>query len=279
MPGRGRRRLIPTLIGAVAVAYAAVLTLAWLQQDRLVFPSYLVAPAGPLPADAERIVIEAPDGVRLEGVRIPPAKAGQGNGTLVLGFAGNASNAQDVAEMLHELYPERDVAAFFYRGYAPSAGAASAEELLADAPFAYDVLIERYRPERVVAVGVSLGSGVAAGLAAQRPLDGLVLVTPFDSLKETARQLHPWLPVSLLLRHDIRSADLLRDSSLPVAIVAAERDRLVRPERTARLREAVPNLVFDATIPGAAHNDIALHPGFRTAMREAMERIEERARP
>lgn len=267
-----RRRLIFALLGGIALAYAAIVALTWLQQDRLVFPSYLVAPAGPLPPDAERIVIDAPCGVRLQGVRIPPA--GQGNGTLVLGFAGNASNAQDIAEMLHELYPGRDVAAFFYRGYAPSGGAAGAEALLEDAPLAYDLLLERLRPIRVIAVGVSLGSGVAAGLAARRPVDGLVLVTPFDSLKATARQLHPWLPVSLLLRHDIPSADLLQESSVPVAIVAAGSDRLVRRERTDALRRALPNLVFDATLPGAAHNDVALHPEFATAMRQAMERVE-----
>lgn len=264
--------MILYLLGALVAGYAAVVALAWFHQDRLVFPSSLVAPAGPLPPGAERIAIDAPDGVRLEGVRIPPA--GNANGTFVLGFAGNASNAQGVAELLHDLYPERDVAAFYYRGYAPSGGVAGADALVDDAPLAFDLVTERYRPRRVVAVGVSLGSGVAASLAARRPLDGLVLVTPFDSLKATARQLHPWLPVSLLLRHDIRSAELLRESRLPVAIVAAERDRLVRPERTEALRRAVPNLVYDATVAGASHNDVALFPGFREAMRRAMEAVE-----
>jgi pimeloyl-ACP methyl ester carboxylesterase len=98
-----------------------------------------------------------------------------------------------------------------------------------DAPLVYDLVVERLRPERVVAVGVSLGSGVAASLAARRRLDGLILVTPFDSLSATARQLYPWLPVSLLLRHDMDSASLLRGTGQPVALIAAARDRLVRP--------------------------------------------------
>jgi hypothetical protein len=40
------------------------------------------------------------------------------------------------------------------------------------------------------------------------------------------------------------------------------------------LRAAVPNLVFDAAIPLAHHNDIFLRPEFVPAMREAMRRVE-----
>jgi len=82
----------------------------------------------------------------------------------------------------------------------------------------------RYRPPRIVALGQSLGTGVASGLAPQRPLTGLILVTRFDSLR------------------------LWRAQRLPIAIIAAGRDTLVRPGRTDALRRAVPNLAFDFTI-------------------------------
>jgi len=268
-----RGRLLLTLLLALALGYAVIAGLAFLNQDRLLFPAYLVVPARTLPPGASRLSIDAPDGTRLEGLHIPP-DGGDRSGTLVLAFAGNASNAQGVAELIHQIYPDRDVVAFFYRGYAPSGGLPGAQVLMEDAPLVYDLVAERLRPRRIVAVGISLGSGVASALAAARPLSGLILVTPFDSLSATARQLHPWLPVSLLLRHDMRSAEALRTMRTPVAIVAAGRDRLVRPERTEALRRAVPNLVHDATIENAGHNDIFLHPGFETAMREAMERIE-----
>ena len=156
-------------------------------------------------------------------------------------------------------------------------GLARKRALMDDAPLVHDFVAERLRPRRIVAVGVSLGSGVASALAAQRPLAGLILVTPFDSLSATARQLHPWLPVSLLLRHDMRSAEALRTVRSPVAIVAAGRDRLVRPERTEALRRAIPNLVHDATLSGSSHDDVFLHPDFERTMREALGRIESAA--
>jgi pimeloyl-ACP methyl ester carboxylesterase len=268
-----RLPLVLKLPLVLAFLYLVVVLVAFLAQDRILFPTYLVGPAKGLPPDAERLELRATDGTRLEGVRIPPAP-GPRSDTLVLVFAGNASNAQGVAEQLHEIYPDREIAAFFYRGYAPSGGRTSASRLIDDAPLVYDHVAGRLRPQRIVAVGISLGSGVASALAARRPLDGLILVTPFDSLGATARQLHPWLPVSLLLRHDMRSADQLRGTRQPVAVIASGRDRLVRADRTEALRLAIPNLVFDATVPRARHDDIFFHPEFAPAMREAMRRVE-----
>jgi hypothetical protein len=122
----------------------------------------------------------------------------------------------------------------------------------------------------VVAVGISIGSGVAASLAAKRPLDGFVLVTPFDSLEAVARQRFPWLPVSWLIRHELPSAKVLARVPVPVAIIAAERDGVVPPARTAALAAATGNLVHIVTIPATHHNDIAYHPDFREEMRTAL---------
>ena len=69
-------------------------------QRHFVFPAHVVAAAGPLPAGAERMKLETPDGARLAGVHIPPEKAGAEK-VLVLGFGGNAWNGQDVATYLH----------------------------------------------------------------------------------------------------------------------------------------------------------------------------------
>jgi pimeloyl-ACP methyl ester carboxylesterase len=109
-------------------------------------------------------------------------------------------------------------------------------------PLLLDFVRARLRPERVVLVGISIGSGVAAGLAARRAVDGLILVTPFDSLEAVAHERFPWLPVPLLIRHKLPSADFLRNSRVPVAIVAAQHDGVVPPARTAALAAAVGNL-------------------------------------
>jgi len=241
-------------------------------QSHLIFPVQAVPRAGPWPPSAERLSVDAGDGVTLEGIRIPADRPDPGK-TLIMGFGGNAWNAQDVAEYLHEIYPGYDLVAFHYRGYAPSGGSPSGEALIADAPLIFDSVVERLKPNRVIGVGFSIGTGIAAQLSAERKLDGLILVTPFDSLKAVAQAMFPWLPIGPFFGHEIDAAAPLKRGKVPVAIVAAERDELVPAERTDALRKVVPELVFDKIIARAGHNDIYARSDFHEAMRTALKAV------
>jgi pimeloyl-ACP methyl ester carboxylesterase len=241
-------------------------------QSHMIFPVHAVPPAGPLPKGAEHLSIATPDGETLQGVLIP-ADEPDADRTMILGFGGNAWNGQDVGEYLHEVFPDHDVVAFHYRGYKPSTGLPSAEALIGDAPLAYDVAVERLRPKRVIGVGFSIGTGVAAQLSGKRKLDGLILVTPFDSLKAVAQGMFPWIPLGPFFSHEIDAVHPLKAAPLPVAIIGAERDEIVSSERTEALRKQVKNLVFDQTIPRAGHNDIYARSDFQQAMRAALHAI------
>lgn len=241
-------------------------------QSHLIFPVHAVPAAGPLPRTATTLSLQTPEGDTLHGISIPPDDPDPTR-TLILGFGGNAWNGQDVAEYLHEMFPDHEVVAFHYRGYPPSTGSPSAEALIADTPLVYDAAVERAKPARVIAVGFSIGTGVAAQLSAVRKLDGLILVTPFDSLKGVAQSMFPWLPIGPLFAHEIDAATPVRTGHTPVAIIAAEHDQIVPAERTAALRKVVPNLVYDRTIARAGHNDIYARSDFHDAMRKALARI------
>lgn len=261
-------RLSALLLCLLAAPLIALLVISEIQTNML-FPIHAVGAPGPLPRHAEHVSIALRDGVKLRGVHIP----GQEEGNVILGFGGNAWNASDVAAYLHELYPRAHVIAFHYRGYRPSTGRPSADALMADAPLVYDFAAGRLKPKRIIAVGFSIGSGVAATLAANRKLDGLILVTPFDSLKAAASDLYPWLPVGPFFHHEIAAAAALKGNSVPVAILAGERDNLILPARTDALRRSVPTLVYDRTIAGAGHNDIYTREEFRQAMHEALSAV------
>ena len=263
------------LVRVLAVAYIAIVALMYAAQTHMLFPTYMVADSVPLmPASVVQLEVMTPDGERLRGVHLPPAHERTGERLVVLGFGGNAWNAGSLAVYLHRLFPDADVVAFHYRGYEPSSGSPSAAALLADTPVIHDHVLETVGAGRVVAVGISLGGSIAAELAAQRSLAGLILVSPFDSLEARARDHYPWVPVGWLLRHHMSTVGSLRGLTTPTALITAERDTIVPPRRSEAVRRAISTLVLDRTIEDADHNDLFHRPDFREAMIEALARIE-----
>ncbi len=251
--------------------WAGLVALFALMQGSILFPRAMVGPAPALPEDTRRLTLPRPDGSELQGVLIPgddPARP------VILGFGGNAWNAESVALFLHELLPAHSVAAFHFRGYAPSTGRPSASALKADSLAIHDLLRDEGHAG-LLAIGFSIGAGVAAHLTSEREVTGAVLVTPFDSLAAVARQSLPWAPVRLFFRHDMDALGALADGTAPVALILAARDEVIPPARAEAL---VTGLEEAGRTPhvqrlAAGHNDIYGHPDFPDALRQAVEAL------
>lgn len=253
---------------AAAAIYAAVVALAYVLQTWLIFPAGVVAD-GPPPAGIRYQPLETGDGERVVLSLVEQPQSDGATRPKLLAFGGNAWNADAAALLLADIFPQHQIAAMHYRGYGPSSGRPSARAILADAGLAHDALTES-SAERVVAVGFSIGAAVAVDLAAHRPIEGLILTTPFASLKRLAASHYPWLPVGLFLRHEMEPARTLAGLDLPIAIIAAENDRVVPARHTEALRAAARDLRFDIVIDGAGHNDLYDRADFLRAMRQAL---------
>ncbi|HEU5143595.1 MAG TPA: alpha/beta hydrolase, partial [Dermatophilaceae bacterium] len=84
---------------------------------------------------------------------------------------------------------------------------------------------------------------------------GLVLRSPFTELADVGAHHYPWLPVRLVLKDRFAVADVLSDSPVPVTVIYGDHDSVVPSELSARVADAVTNLVERVVIPGADHND------------------------
>lgn len=262
--------MLNLVIGGAA-AYGLAVGGLFLLQESLLFPrGAAIAPAYSLPERAERATLATAGGDRLVGALLPAAEPSRG---LLLGFGGNAWNADDLLVFLARRAPDHDIVVFHYRGYAPSEGRPSEAALCSDAVLVHDWAVGRLAPRRVVAVGLSLGTAVAAHLAASRPLDGLVLVTPFDSIEAIAAERYFWAPVRALLRHPFRAAERLRGLEVPVAVITAEDDRIVPRARSEALIGALARPVLVATVPGGSHNGIYDREEFDRLLRSALEAL------
>ncbi len=266
--------LLLKLILAIVGTYAAFVLAAYFLQTWLIFPSGLTGGGSNLPSNARIIELETPDGEQIVLVRIPPSRVPTEQHPLLIGFGGNAWNAEAVALMLHQIFPEHEVAAAHYRGYGPSSGRPSSKALFDDARLVFDHLVSENVTD-IVVIGLSIGASVAVELAASRPLKGLVLVTPFDSLKELAATHYPWLPVRLLLSHRMEAAATLRGLDIPVALIVAGNDTIVPEVRSMPVREAATDLRADFVIETVGHNDIYDNSQFVTVLRNSVDAIDQ----
>ncbi len=264
------------VLGGVLVYGLAVGGL-YLLQDSLIFPRAVASrPAYPLPAGTERLSLRTADGATIVGSVL---RRGEPHAPLLLGFPGNAWNADDLMAFLARRVGAFDIAVFHYRGYPPSEGEPSEAALHADALLIHDALVRRLEPRMVVGVGFSLGSAVAARLAAQRPLRGLVLFTPFDSIEAIASKRYFWVPVRRLLRHPFRTAEALRGLAVPVAVVLASDDRIVPRERSEALIEALAWPVRVETVPNSTHAGLYDLPAVDAALHRALHAVVTAADP
>ena len=199
------------------------------------------------------------DGVRLRGWVVNP-----GRGKALIYFGGNGERIEDSRGDLAQWFPDRTIYLLPYRGYAASEGKPSEQALVSDAL----ALFDRVTPSHtaVAVVGRSLGSGVATRLAASRPVERLVLITPFDSLVRVAQGYFPWLPVSALMQDRFESWRYVNDIHCPVLVIRAEDDEVIPAQRTLTLLKAFGRAPTVQVVADAGHNDVQDHADYRVSL-------------
>jgi uncharacterized protein len=187
----------------------------------------------------------------------------------ILYFGGNAEDVSGTLPQLARLFPDHAIYLMHYRGYGQSTGEPTESALHADARALHEHVRRGHADIKLI--GRSLGSGVAARLASEQPVARLALVTPYDSIEAVAVEQFPWLPVRWLIQDRFDSAAVAPRITAPTTLIAAERDTLIRPERTAQLATHFrPGLARQVVVPGADHNDIGASPLYERALTEAL---------
>lgn len=187
-------------------------------------------------------------------------------------LGGNGEPLDWLRPVLAERFPGHTSYLIAYRGYGASGGRPSQRALTADALALVDHAAVLHPDAPVDVIGRSLGSGVAMQVAARRPVERLVLVTPFDSLAGAAADLFPRLPMRRLVADAWDSTAVAARVSADILVLRAGRDELVRPPRTDALLEALRPDTRVVDLPHADHNDISEDPTYWSAVAEFLSR-------
>lgn len=255
------KMVVPVFIGLAAMVY--------LFQDGLIFMAQprsaqeLQAVLARHPA-AEEIRLTSGDGDTLHGWFLRPAGLPAGaRAPLIVYYGGNA---EEVSGHLDEADRFEGFALLLmnYRGYGGSSGKPGEKAMYADALRIADYAASRkdVDAQQMVIMGRSLGTGVAVHVAARRKVHAVLLVSPYDSMIELAGHHHPYLPVSLLLRHRFEAIADAPRIQFPLLALVAPGDEVVPVERSRALAEAWggPHRVVE--IAGATHNLFGASPAY-----------------
>jgi uncharacterized protein len=251
-------------IAALAgLAYAAAVAYMWVRQEQLLFAPD-VLPANhrfKLDPDVHEVSIDVP-GARLNALhlRLPNPRG------VVFFLHGNTGSLERWFDASFFRDANFDLFMLDYRGYGKSSGGIESEaQLHSDVRAAWQSVASRYEGKRRVIYGRSLGTALAATLAANVKPELTVLVSPYQSMEALVGEMYPWVP-SLALRYPLHTDTAVKQIRTPLLIVHGERDQFINPDHG----KALASLSLAARlvlVPDAGHRNIVETAGYRNALR------------
>ena len=200
------------------------------------------------------------DHIELTGWLVNP-----GHSQALIYYGGNGENIEYNIDFFRQNLPQTSVYLIPYRGYGENPGYPTEFHLYQDALDVFDHVAVKY--EAVVLMGRSLGSAVALHVAAKRDITKLILVTPFDSVENIAKDIYWMFPISWLLKDKFSATVNLQNVSAPVLALVAGQDRVIPTPRSAGLLRVAPeHNLKTIVIAEAGHNDISFFNEYAVAI-------------
>jgi len=244
------------LLIVVSAGYVCGLIGLFFAQRAVLFPAptstRTAPPAAGFP-EAEEHVLTTADGERVILWHVP-ARPGR---PVVLYFHGNGDYLAGFFGRFRDLIADgTGIVALSYRGYAGSSGQPSEQGLLQDAAAAYAFTTARYRADKIVAWGFSLGTGVAVALAAEQPVGKLILEAPYTSIVDVAASAFWFAPVRLFMQDQFRSDQRVARIKVPLLVMHGALDATIPVAFGERLFALANEPKRFVRLARGSHNDL-----------------------
>jgi uncharacterized protein len=258
------------ILTAAALLWGAAVSTLFAQQEALLFHGTPLPTRIQLPPTIEEREIEVP-GARLHAWLYKRPGGSKGIAIYLHGNAGNLATSMPPTSFWAEV--GFDAFVIDYRGFGRSTGEINSEAQLHDDVWrAWQSVAPAYEGQRLVLIGRSLGTGLAARLSTRLPADMLVLVSPYASMQRIASERYPWVP-GFALKYPLHT-----DTSLPqtqarqTLMFHGDRDEVIPVDHARSLQQLYPAARL-VVVPGAGHNDILGTPLYLQTLTQALKDI------
>ena len=208
----------------------------------------------------DEIKVKMKDGITIDGILF---KANNSRG-LVFYLHGNAGSIDvwgKVAKTYNDL--NYDVFLLDYRGYGKSDGQINGERgLFEDIQTAYDEMKKRYSEDKIVVLGYSIGTGLAAKLASINKPHLLILQAPYYSLTDLMAKSYPIIP-TFILKYKFETNIYIKKCKMPVVIFHGDKDEVIYYESSLRLKESFKKYDRLIILNGQKHNDMTENKDYK----------------
>lgn len=171
-----------------------------------------------------------------------------------------------------EVYSQMNYDVFIpdYRGYGKSEGSYdNLNDLFADVQTGYDHLKGIYPEDKILVFGYSIGTGLAAKIAAENKPAKLVLHAPYFSMEDMMKCRFPFISSSLL-KYSIRTSEYFEKSEAPVYIFHGTDDRVIPVSQTKKILNSSKKEIQFYEISGQGHNGMIVNQVYQNLIEKIL---------
>ena len=265
---KGFFKLLKIVLGIYIILCA---TLYFFQEKLIFFPQKL-APnyTFDFRQNFEEINTITPDGKSIHGLLF---KADSSKG-LIFYLHGNAGSIKTWGEAA-KTYTALNYDVFIpdYRGYGKSEGKITSEnQLFSDNQLVYNQLKKRYSEHKMIILGYSIGTGLAAKLASTNKPRLLILQAPYYNLTDMMKHRFSFIP-TFLLKYKFATNQYLKNCKMPLVIFHGNEDRVIYYASSLKLKAEFKPQDTLITLMGQGHGGITDNEEYREAIRGILGRL------
>lgn len=191
-------------------------------------------------------------------------------------FHGNAEDifiARDLADKIRFCH-DINILIVEYPGYSLYYDDKNSDTVLENSLIVFDFLVEEMgiSPENILVIGRSIGTAPASYLSSKRNPEGLILISPFTSIRSIAEKLVGGV-FKFLISERFENINYVKNITCPILFIHGQEDDLIPYEHTLQLKDECM-CPYEVILPeNMTHNDFNLDDDFLVPIKNFIKRF------